>query len=484
MAMKYIKLVIGTSLSLAIILGSCKKNLLDTQPKTSISDQVAFSTPEKILAQVNNLYSKMQNAGFYGGRQILFNEQRGEEFSQNDPNSSVGASVWGQNALSNDNLLNNVWTRAYAAINASNILISELTNSTVVSTALRDQYIGEAKFVRAFCYFSLVQTFAQPFAKDNGASAGLPLRLKAETSAGDNDLARSKVAEVYAQIIKDLNEAETGLPESLGTNALNSSRAHKASAIALKTRVYLTKGDYENTLSEAKKIVPDASPYQYVSGTLIHKLETNVSVVYTGSYVGPESVFSIPFNNVDAPDVQSALAASYLGAVVIALNPAGIVSNAALSGAASTDGRKGLIATKSNQKVLAKFPKISVPYTDYIPVIRYAEVLLNYAEAAAESNALVKATALLNAVRKRADPTYVFTPADITGKAALINTILTERRIELLGEGFRTLDLQRRLQTLPSKTGAAGMAPAVAPTANNYIWPLPSDEISTNKLIQ
>ena len=82
-----------------LILGSCRKNILDTQPLTSISEDVAFSTPEKILGQVNNLYSRIQNAGFYGGRQILFNEQRGEEFSQNDPNTSVGAGVWGQNAL-------------------------------------------------------------------------------------------------------------------------------------------------------------------------------------------------------------------------------------------------------------------------------------------------------------------------------------------------------------------------------------------------
>lgn len=482
--MKNVKNLLFGGLSLLLLLGSCKKNLLDTQPQTSISEQVAFSTPEKILAQVNNLYSRIQHPGFYGGRQILFNEQRGEEFSQNDPNSSVGASVWGQNALSNDNLLNNVWTRAYAAINASNIVISQLANTTVVSNALRDQYVGEAKFIRAFSYLVLVQTFAQPYVKNNGASAGLPLRLQAETSEGGNDLARSTVAEVYTQIIKDLNEAESALSENLGTNALNSSRAHKASAIALKTRAYLVKGDFANVITEAKKLVPDNAPYQYSSGGVTHRLEANVVTVYGGSYVGPESVFSLPFNNVDAPDVQSSLAASYYGAVVLALNTAGILADPALSDVTSTDARKNLIVTKNGQKVLAKFPKTTVPYTDYIPVIRYAEVLLNYAEAAAENEDLIKAEALLNAVRKRSDPAYVFAPADISTKPALINTILRERRIELLGEGHRTPDLQRRLQTLPSKTGAAGTAPAVDPSAANYIWPIPSDEIATNKLIQ
>ncbi|RYE33713.1 MAG: RagB/SusD family nutrient uptake outer membrane protein, partial [Sphingobacteriales bacterium] len=62
----------------------------------------------------------------------------------------------------------------------------------------------------------------------------------------------------------------------------------------------------------------------------------------------------------------------------------------------------------------------------------------------------------------------------------LINTILTERRIELLGEGFRTFDLQRRLQPLPAKTEGIVNVAEVLPTASNYIWPIPADEQGTN----
>jgi len=253
--MKNIKSIAVILLLITVFTGACKKNILDTQPQTRISEQIAFSTPEKILAQVNNLYSKVQNASYYGGRHVLFNEQRGEEFSQNDPNSSVGASIWGQNALANDNLVNSLWASAYAAINAANIVIKEVSGTSVVASPLREQYVAEAKFVRALSYLSLVQTFAQPFVKDNGASPGLPLRLSAETSSGSNDLARSTVADVYTQIIKDLNEAEKDLPVTQGSNALNSSRAHQASAIALKTRVYLNKADFTNVITEAKKRV-------------------------------------------------------------------------------------------------------------------------------------------------------------------------------------------------------------------------------------
>jgi len=213
------------------------------------------------------------------------------------------------------------------------------------------------------------------------------------------------------------------------------------------------------------------------------KLESDIANIFKGSYTGSEALFFLPFNDIDAPGIQSALAPNYFGSVVISLNPAGIVANPVFS-ATSADRRKILVAKKSGQDVLIKFPKITAPYTDYIPVIRYSEVLLNYAEAAAETNNLALAVTLLNAVRQRSDAAFTF-PADQVGtKESLISTILTERRIELLGEGFRVSDLQRRLQVLPSKTGAIGIAPAVSPDASNYIWPIPSDELATNKLAE
>jgi hypothetical protein len=472
---------VATSL---MTLVSCRKNLLDTVPQTTISDVNAYTTPEKIAGGVYDLYKKLQSAQYYGGKYILYNELRGEEFGQNDGNANVGALIWGQNPLSTSDQVANLWSAAYASINSANLLIANVSKTTVVASPLREQYVAEAKFVRALNYFALVQTFARPYNADNGASLGVPLRLIGETSTSNNDLARSTVAQVYTQIIKDMNDAETDLPAAYTTNALNASRAHKATAIALKTRVYLAKGDYDNVITEAKKIVPLAAPYQYTSGTLTHKLEPNIASAFTGTYVGGETLFSILFNTDDSPDVQSALGAYYYVAVVSPLAPAGILSDPALSGATSTDARKALTVTKSGQKVLIKFPKTGAPYTDYIAVIRYAEVLLNYAEASAEKDDLATATLLLNAVRKRSDPTYTFAPADIATKAALIPTILKERRIELLGEGLRTPDLQRRLQPLPSKTGAIGTAPAVPVTASNYIWPIPSSEISTNKLAQ
>lgn len=466
-----------------IALTACEDGFLNTVPKTTIAENDAYSTSGKILAQVNNLYGQLQSATFYGGRYIVFNEQRADEFGQNDGNAATGSAIWNQNVASTSEYINNVWSAAYTAINASNILISKLNGTKVLPDSVARFYTAEAKFVRALSYLSLVQTYAKPYNMDKNA-LGVPLRLTAITSSDNNDLARSSVSDIYTQILKDLNDAEKDLPTSYATALLNASRAKKSTAIALKTRVYLQQNDFKNVALEAAKLIPNTAPFQYAVGSLTHKLESNIANVFDGSYVGSEAIFTIPFANstTETPPTQSALAFNYLTQPILFLTTAGISSNPALNSTA--DARAALIGTNAaKQKVLRKFTTTTAPFKDYVPVIRYAEVMLNYAEAAANNNDLALATDLLKAVRNRSNSSFVFADADIKTKDALLNTIMTERRIELVGEGFRLADLQRKLQTIPAKVGSIGTAPLVLPTSSNYIWPIPSGEISVNKLI-
>jgi len=460
---------------------SCQKEALEVSPATTIAGSDAYSTPAKIGSQVNALYGQLSDAGYYGGRYIVFNEQRGNEFSQNDGNNSTGANVWNQTISASGDFVNAVWTAAYRSINSANIIIENLAASTVVDAATKKSYIAEAKFVRAFAYFSLVQTYVKPY-NQSSTSLALPLRLKAETTGGNNDLAFSTTAEVYAQILKDLDEAETDLPASYSTALLNAAHAHKATAIALKTRVYLVQSNYEKVVTEAAKLVPATAPYQYSEGTVSHSLETDLSRLFNGSYTGSEAIFSIAFSIAsEAPGQQSAVAYNYLSPIVYLNTNGGIISHTVFS-ATSTDLRKSLITTNSSgQQLVRKFAKNGAPYLDYIPLVRYAEVLLNYAEAAVQRNDLTTGLALLRAVRNRSNPGFVFTTGVFT-KAELLNTILTERRIELLGEGFRTPDLLRQVLPLPAKSGNAGTAPEVLPAASNYVWPVPSNETAYNKL--
>lgn len=481
MKMQLIKVIVAVMM-VTVFTGCFKEDFLNTTPQTSILDAEAFSTPGKILAQVNNLYGQLQNQSLYGGRFIIFNEQRADEFGQNDGNAATGSAVWNQNVASTNEYINFVWSAAYRAINASNILMEKLSTTTVISDSLAKNYIAEAKFVRALAYLSLVQTYAKPF-NSNSSAPGVPLRLTAITTAGHNDLSRSSVSEVYTQIIKDLNEAEANLPVSYSSASLNSSRAHKATAIALKTRVYLNMSAWDKVIEEAGKIVSPTPPFSYSGGSVVHKLESDFASIWSGSYTGAEAIFFIPFANstTETPASQYALAFNYVAQPIIFLSNEGIKNNAALN--ASTDRRASLLGTNSaNKRILKKFNITTSPFRDYVPVIRYAEVLLNYAEASAQLGDLSTSQSLLKAVRNRSDASFAFADADINSSPSLVQTILTERRIEFLGEGLRLQDLQRYGLELPSKTGSIGVAPKVLPTAGNYIWPIPSEELSTNKL--
>ncbi|HQX44867.1 MAG: RagB/SusD family nutrient uptake outer membrane protein [Saprospiraceae bacterium] len=479
---KLSKTLLSSLVVVSLFFTACNDDFLDTTSKTSVDEKNAFSTPGKILAQVNNLYSQLQNSIFYGGRFIVFNEQRADEFGQNDGNAATGSAVWNQNVASTNEYINNVWAAGYRAINSANVLINQLQQTKVISDSLAKLYVAEAKFVRALSYLSLLQTYAKPYNLDK-AALGLPLRLSPITSLGFNDLARSSVEEIYTQIIKDLNEAEADLPVAYATPLLNTSRAHKSSAIALKTRVFLNQSDYQKVMQESAKLVPNAPPYKYTAGSLSHNLEASFVNIFTGSYTGAEAIFFIPFanSNTETPASQFSLAFNYLAQPIIFLATLGIVSNPALSDA--QDARSTLIGTNAaKQKVLRKFAITTAPFRDYVPVMRYAEVMLNYAEAATRTNDLALGAALLKAVRNRSNPNYVFPDEKINSADSLLNSIWTERRIEFLGEGLRLQDLQRNVLPLPAKTGSIGTAPAVPVTAKNYIWPIPSGELSTNAL--
>lgn len=487
--MKTLFIIIGRSLLGCLLLTagliSCKKekDLLNPVPQTSIIDASSFNTPERVLGLVNGMYASVKDPQFHGGKYVMYGDFRGEEFLNRTANIFTGYDTWGHTLNSSSNEVQNLWAAAYTAINTANVFLKGLSdNISKVDATLAKQYAAEAKFVRAFSYFCLVTLYARPYVENNGTSKGLPLRLQAETSTSNNDLARSTVAEVYAQVLKDLNEAETDLPLNYSSDVLNTTRAHRNTVIALKTRVYLNMGKYDKVIEEATKIVSTTAPFKAGSGVQ-HQLQSDIAVVFSSNYTTTESIFSMPMTDLNSATGQNALGyifnAAPTGNSEYSLNPSGITGNAEWK---ATDKRKSFLAVSGTATFLKKYNKPS-PYTDYVPVIRYSEVLLNYAEAAAKSNDLSKAMALLSAVRTRSDPSYVFMPDKTGTPEAMVNTIWIERRIEFLGEGLRSNDLLRNLLTIPAKGSSSLTSPTVSPSQEAYIFPLPNSEILTNKLL-
>ena len=457
------------------IISSCSDEFLQYPPELSIPEENAFENPERIERQVVGLYASAKAGQLFGGRYFIYNDIRAEEFINRASNTVTGYSSYQFTNDPSDTYIANLWRFSYLTINRVNKFLADFdANPGIVSAEVEAQYRGEAKFMRALCYHALIQLFAKPYSLDNGASTGIPLRLQAETSSANNNLAPSTVAQIYEQILTDLNEAEAGLADDNGSANENTTRAHKNTAIALKTRVLLHMGRYADVITEGNKIVSAAAPFTSPN-RLAHALQSNVVNVFR-TYNTLESILSFPMADTNAPGTQNQLGYYYNeGNIEYFLNQSapGIYANTAAW--PDTDARRTGLTTVSTPAwhILTKWSGAS-PFIDWVPVIRYAEVLLNVAEAEAEGGDLTRSIALLQAVRSRSDADYTF--SGLTSGASVVQAILLERRIELLGEGFRIPDLQRRNDPINS-VGAGSTIPV---TDSRYTYPIPTAESLTN----
>lgn len=476
------KILFYITASFAVFFTACeRKGDMAPAPTNLISDLTAYDTRDRVEGNVRSIYAAIKNAGMYGGRYQIFNDIRGGDFNNERTNVVTGFDVWQYNASnSSTNSVQNHWSQAYFVINLANVFLDGMAKkgTAVVGASLSNNFIAEARFLRAMSYYSLLQLYARPFTDGAGSRPGVPLRLTPNTGAGDYAMARSTVAQVYAQILADLNFAETNLPLTNANATLNTTRAHRNTAIAFKTRVYLSMGQWSNVVTEANKIVSTSAPFTASSG-VAHALQADARTPFT-NFITTESILSMPFAANEQPGTQNQLGFYYGptglngGSGEYSLLATSITADA---GWRSVDRRRTFVVASAGKNWMMKYPASSI-FIDWAPVMRYSEVLLNLAEALAEQATGVdaRAVALLNAVRQRSDAGVTFAPAT---KAELIAMILNERRIELLGEGFAGADLTRRLQPLPAKPGV----PSVAPSAQQYIWPISSSELLLNPLM-
>ena len=474
---------------LALVTGSCSTDMLNPVPVTSLGELQAFDNKDRIVGQVNGMYAKLKDGAFMAGRYQVYNDVRADNFLPKSTNLVTNYATWNHTVVSSTNEVQNLWGAVYAAVNAINIFLEGLdakwTSGAldgIITEAEYNQYKSEALALRAISYFSMLQLYAQPYNKNAGASPGLPLRLKAYKTGVENDLARSTVAEVYTQILKDLNDAEGLAIDKYSTDLLNTTRIHKNTIIAYKTRVYLHMNDFAKVKTEAAKIVSASAPFVAATGVPF-ELSSTFAAIWAPPYTSKESVFSMPFTSTNLAGTQNSLAHYH--------HPSSSESYYLNTAAGSTfskineaDARKLIFATgevnKKTEYFCGKYPNFTVQ-SDYAPVIRYAEVILNYAEAIVKSGNAVtqQAVDLLNAVRTRSYAAGGYTLADFADVAAFQQALMDERSIEFLGEGIRNMDLLRTLSTIPGKGGVS----AIEPNSPTYIWPIPTTELNINKLM-
>jgi len=472
----------------------CSKEYLDPIPQTSLSDLSVFDNKDRVVAQVNGMYAAVKNGWYLGGRYEAVGDMRGDNFIPLSNNSYVNFNTWNHLEISATMEVNDIWNQIYSSINVINVFMDGLKSNwdggklkTIITQEEYDQFNSEALTLRAMCYFDLVRLYAKPYIQGSGSNLGVPLRLKAEKSAVGNDLARSTVDEVYTQILADLNAAEPLAISTYGDDNLNTTRIHKNTIIALKTRVFLTKGDWAGVTTESAKIVSTSAPFVAPSG-VANALTANWSSIWTANTT-KESIFSMPNTDINNGGGQSAItwyfcSESGESVYLIATSPV----YAAMD---PTDIRRSsmvkLPATSStpDEFFLSKYTH-QTTLSDWCPVIRYAEVLLSRAEALVRSGGTVTqgAVDLLNAVRTRSFPTGAYTLASFATATDFYTAVLQERNFEFLGEGIRSFDLMRLGLDIPAKIGLTmGDVGAIAASSSAYIYPMPSGELSLNKLL-
>ena len=503
------KLVLIPVFLLALFISSCE-DIIDLAPYSSISESTAYSTASLVDLSVIGMYNAAQR-GDYGGAGrgypfgAAFVEQgdcRGEDavnlqaFYQFTYEGTYTAST-----------ANNqwYWSDTYRLINRTNMVMDGVNlavENKIITEAVGNQYLGEARFMRGIAHLELLFHFARPYKETANAShPGVPYRTKAYTTQVAIDegttQSRNTVAECYAKILEDLNFAEANLPgKSTRTGSAKISRATKGAAIAFKTRVYQHMWDWTNVIAEATKLaaLPAADGYS---------LTASPDGPFLTNLNNTESIFSVENSATNNPTTNASLPQMYggKGRALVSISPI-IWRNPSWR---TDDKRRGATMAytfPSTGIVYTEKYKDFTNFTDAAPVIRYAEVLLNVAEAYARRNSsgdFTLALTNLNKVRDRAlatPATQSYTATSFADNNALLDAILVERRIEFCMEGRRWPDIHRLKLDIPAKlsnsnppsgsyilgTPYTGPYGVVSVPYSNYkfLWPIPQVEINAN----
>jgi starch-binding outer membrane protein, SusD/RagB family len=436
------------------------------------------------------MYTQLKSGAFLGGRYFVYNDIRCDNFIPKSSNLVTNYATWNHTVLSGTNEVQNLWAAVYQALNTINLFIDGLNAAWsdgkltgVITETEKNNYLSEAFTLRAICYFDLLQLYSKPYNNGNGSNPGLPLRLVGNKSTEPNDLARSTVAQVYTQILKDLNDAEPLAIEKYSTNLLNTTRIHLNTIVAFKTRVYLHMNNWASVISEADKIVSANAPFTASAGVAF-VLNPDYKALWADPYTSKESIFSMPFTTTNTPGTQNGLPHYYAppSSESYYLNTAPGYAYALMD---ATDVRKTMLVVSGGRNYLGKWLDFTT-LTNYAPVMRYAEVLLNLGEAIVRNGNAVtqRAVDLLNAVRTRSFATGAYTIDTFTTVESFLDAVMLERNIEFLGEGLRNMDLLRLGLTIPGKSGGSmGTVTEVAPDSPTYIWPIPGNELTFNKLM-
>ncbi len=474
---------------------SCDK-LLDVNPSDQYSTETFWLDHEQFDAALTGCYKNFHNS------QVIFNSEtdmltpNSVAYNEANDTKNIGRGA----GTTTSNLFLNVWRTSYRGIGRANTILDKIELATFGEDE-KNQIKGEALFIRSIYYSVLIDNFGD-----------CPLILETPDNDKHGDLPRTSKSEVLNQIITDLEIAASLLPVSY--NATNTGRATKGAALALKSRVLLYNNRWQESAQTAKEVI-DLGVYDLFPdyrGMYLLDNENNEEVIFDIQYKVP--FFTTHFDNdiqmLNRPAPTKDLVDSYLMIDGQSIDESPLfdpnnpyknrdprLHQTVVCIGYPYNGKitrpEDVVTTGFGQKKLSSYSDnvttvVTAGNSEINPiVIRYAEVLLNYAEALNEfhSDPTSEVYWALNKIRKR--PSVNMPEIEPTlSKDEMREVIRLERRIELALEGKYLSDIRRwkiaevvNNQPVLNHEGKL-YENRVFNSNRDYLWPVPADEILEN----
>ena len=455
---------------------SCKKYVQVEDPKDQLVSSSIFVNDATATAAMVGIYSDM-NAFNYQFANVITTfmcAMSADEFTY--ASTLANFDEFKNNAVTPGNsYVGIMWSQPYGFIYRANAVIEGATASNTLSSGVKNQLLGEARFVRAFCHFYLVNFFGD-----------VPLILNTDVLKNTN-LPRTASKDVYAAVIADLVEAKKLLVAAYPGGA-ERTRPNKTAASLLLARAYLYTGNNALAEQEANEVI-SSSGY-----SLLNNPDVTNAANMTKAFLKNSSEAVWQLQVVNTANGRNTWEGN---TIVPTAAPFYRLTRGALgleSGFEPGDKRfsnwVGSYTTTAFPPVTYYYPfkyKVRVGIagsapTEYAMVLRFAEAYLIRAEARAQQSNFAGAKADLDIIRSRAGLAPLVTASSLTVAMAQVEQ---ERRVELFAEwGHRWFDLKRWKST----SGAAGKTRAddvLSQTKTGWkstaiLFPIPSEAMRTN----
>ncbi|SEO00355.1 SusD family protein [bacterium A37T11] len=454
------KNIYSSVLYLSVILWcvSCKSFTEIDPPKSAIDTEHVFVDDASANSAILGIYATLNNVGFGYGNVTIITGMSSDELIMLDPDAN-STQIMSNNLLAANTKIAGLWDDAYKVIGQANGCIEGLEEAGVgVSDAKKGQLMGEAKFLRAYCYFYLVNLYGD-----------VPLILTTDWTTTKN-IKRSTVNEVYAKILDDLDQAYQNLPDAYdsGTKA----RATKWAAAGLLSRANLYLKQWDQAEKYASVVIDESGLFEGVLPDLN-------GVFLTGS---SEAIWQMPPVSYWKNTYEGSLFVNYG-------NPQYVIRDGLKNSFEDNDQRVTdwltEVTSGEGDTYYAPYKYKADTYSgdaveEYV-MMRMAEQFLIRAEARANQDNLDGAIEDLNVIRTRAGLEELAINASKDNVRLMVEH---ERETEFFAEwGTRWLDLKR----LSAHEGSGSLADELLGTLDTKYWkssdalyPVPEKEIKSN----